>query len=279
MYYSDPLSSLGSSSSLLGTGVLAGALSVVAVLAFIALCVAGYIMLLGKNASHRTSALGRFFNFDHFYIEKVLQVLNLIAAVGIAVFACWLALSSFGSPLLILPGILLGALVFFVGQFVNRIIFEGALLFVRLVTDTQAIRNTVAGPRIMDEPPAPAAPFAPASAYRSPAAVAPVAPAAVAPATPADTPASPAAAPTAAAAPAPAPSAPEPPTAAPAQAPAPAEPQTPAPAPEAPAAAAQQQAPAPPVPPAFTPKRTWHCPACGTENDGNFCVSCGTKRP
>ncbi len=271
MYYSDPLSSLGSSSSLLGTGVLAGALSVVAVLAFIALCVAGYIMLLGKNASHRTSALGRFFNFDHFYIEKVLQVLNLIAAVGIAVFACWLALSSFGSPLLILPGILLGALVFFVGQFVNRIIFEGALLFVRLVTDTQAIRNTVAGPRTMDEPPAPAAPFAPASAYRSPAAVAP--------ATPADTPASPAAAAVGAAAPAPAPSAPEPPTAAPAQVPAPAEPQTPAPAPEAPAATAQQQAPAPPVPPAFTPKRTWHCPACGTENDGNFCVSCGTKRP
>jgi hypothetical protein len=228
-------------------------------------------MLLGKNASHRTSALGRFFNFDHFYIEKVLQVLNLIAAVGIAVFACWLALSSFGSPLLILPGILLGALVFFVGQFVNRIIFEGALLFVRLVTDTQAIRNTVAGPRTMDEPPAPAAPFAPASAYRSPAAVAP--------ATPADKPASPAAAAVGAAAPAPAPSAPEPPTAAPAQVPAPAEPQTPAPAPEAPAATAQQQAPAPPVPPAFTPKRTWHCPACGTENDGNFCVSCGTKRP
>lgn len=267
MYYSDPLSSLESSSSLLGTGVLAGALSVVAVLAFIALCVAGYIMLLGKNASHRTSALGRFFNFDHFYIEKVLQVLNLIAAVGIAVFACWLALSSFGSPLLILPGILLGALVFFVGQFVNRIIFEGALLFVRLVTDTQAIRNTVVGPRTMDEPPAPAAPFAPASAYRSPAAVAPVAPA--------DTPV----APTAAAAPAAAPSAPEPPTATPAQAPASAEPQTPTPAPEAPAATAQQQAPAPPVPPAFTPKHTWHCPACGTENDGNFCVSCGTKRP
>ena len=232
MYYSDPLSSLGSSSSLLGAGALAGVLSVIAVLAFIALSVAGYIMLLGKSASHRTSALGRFFNFDHFYIEKVLQVLNLIAAVGIAVFACWLALSSFSSPLLILPGILLGALVFFVGQFVNRIIFEGALLFVRLVTDTQAIRNTVAGPRTMAEPPAPAAPVAP--------------------------------------------SAPEPPAAAPEPAPVSAEPAAPTPAPET---AAQQQAPAPSVPPAFTPTRTWRCPACGTENDGNFCVSCGTKRP
>lgn len=202
MYYSDPFDSLGSSSSLLGAGAFAGALAVIAILAFIALCVAGYIIFLGKNASRRTSALGRFFNFDHFYIEKVLQVLNLIAAVGIAVFACWLALSSFSSPLLIIPGILLGALVFFVGQFVNRIIFEGSLLFVRLVTDTQAIRNAVAGPRAatVDAPAAPAAMAAPA----------------------------------------------------------------------APAAPARPAAPERPV---------WRCPECGAENDGNFCVSCGTKRP
>ena len=222
MYYSDPFDSLGSSSSLLGAGAFAGALAVIAILAFIALCVVGYIMLLGKNASRRTSALGRFFNFDHFYIEKVLQVLNLIAAVGIAVFACWMALSSFSSPLLILPGILLGALVFFVGQFINRIIFEEALLFVRLVTDTQAIRNTVAGPRAASVPPTPAEPVAPAAGYRAPAA------------------------------------------------------ETSAPAPNAPAAPAVPVAPAPAE---SAVHASWRCPSCGTENDGNFCVSCGTKRP
>lgn len=225
MYYSDPFGSLGSSSSLLGAGAFAGALAVIAILAFIALCVVGYIMLLGKNASRRTSALGRFFNFDHFYIEKVLQVLNLIAAVGIAVFACWMALSSFSSPLLILPGILLGALVFFVGQFINRIIFEGALLFVRLVTDTQAIRNKVAGPRAAAAPQAPATPavpVAPAAGYCAPAA------------------------------------------------------ETAAPAPSAPAAPTTPVAPAPAENPA---NASWRCPSCGTENDGNFCVSCGTKRP
>lgn len=39
-----------------------------------------------------------------------------------------------------------------------------------------------------------------------------------------------------------------------------------------------ESAPAPSAP-AAAPVGPWHCPACGAENNGKFCESCGTRRP
>lgn len=155
-----------------GVGWLTG----LGVVTAIVLTIVGYVMFLSKNAN-RSSQGARFFHFDHFYVEKVLKVIYLFIAALITMIAI---LTPFGSAITVgrvyddfglvmgafFSGLLSGVLIFLIGQFVCRIMFEYALMFVRLVTDARAIRNTIVGEPGMDgggvQPVAPTRPTAPA---------------------------------------------------------------------------------------------------------------------
>ncbi len=273
----------------------AGVLSLLGLVAVIGLTVFLYIKFMGKNADPNAKGT-KFFRFDHFYIEKILHfiyLLNVVAITVISVLTPFTAASAagmmYGSSFFdvigaFFGGILSGALIFLVSQFICRIIFEYLLIFVRMSNDARDIRNVVAGGAAPSQPAVPSVPAGPsplsgiASAIADKAAQVKASAAnAVAQASaPADS-ASPApAAP--AYAPAPvaveqqpsgtyAPVAPAPAPAAPVPAPA-------APAPVAPAPAAPVPAPVAPAAPA-----TWTC-SCGVSgNTGNFCGSCGSPRP
>ncbi len=157
---------------LLGTSLFdsTGWLTVLAFVAIVALTVVGYVKFLGKGADRRSKG-GSFFQFDHFYIEKILKAVYLFSVVCITVTA---VVTPFGSAIIassyyldfgtvvgsFFGGLVTGILIFLIGQFLCRICFEYSLMFVRLATDARAIRNTVAG-----EPGAGGAASAQAQAY------------------------------------------------------------------------------------------------------------------
>ena len=128
---------------------LQGGITVVVVVmllffAFIAACIVGYFIFLGKKPSKRTTKLGRFFNFDHFYIEKVLKVLFLVEVC----FLCFLTLAiivvfCLGGASGFLFGLITAAVIFFVSMLVTRVAYEFALIFVCQASDIRSIRRKI----------------------------------------------------------------------------------------------------------------------------------------
>ena len=163
-------------------------LSVLGFIAIVALAIMGYIKFLGKNAD-RSSKGARFFHFDHFYIEKILKAIYLFSVVSITVIAVITPLSAaitasafsyylgFGDVVgAFFAGLFAGVLIFLVGQFLSRICFEYSLMFVRLVTDTRAIRTAVAGDPVgASQPPMPSQTVPPMGGAQVPTAPYPVA--------------------------------------------------------------------------------------------------------
>lgn len=134
-----------------------GLIAVLSIIAIIVLTIVGYVKFLGKGADRRSKG-SSFFQFDHFYIEKILKAIYLFSAVCVTVaavaapFGAAATASSFSYYLdfgavagAFFGGLLSGIVTFLVGQFLCRISFEFSLMFVRLVTDTRAIRTAVAG--------------------------------------------------------------------------------------------------------------------------------------
>lgn len=165
---------------LLGIGLPEMSMLILPVIAIVVLTILGYVKFIGKNADRKSKG-GRFFNFDHFYIEKILKALYLLAAVTVAVFAVFTPINAamvassvgyyggnaFGAAAgAFFGGLVVGALIFFIGEFLCRVFYEFSMMFVRLVTDARAIRNTVAGaPGDDAQPFAPAAPSAAPHGY------------------------------------------------------------------------------------------------------------------
>lgn len=135
----------------------AGWLAFLGALAVIALTVIGYIKFIGKNAN-RSSRASKFFQFDHFFIERILKAIYLFSVICITVFSVIMPFAAafsvaslsyradigviFATFFSTLFASIIGFLVF---QFLCRISFEGMMMFIRLVTDARDIRNAVAG--------------------------------------------------------------------------------------------------------------------------------------
>lgn len=128
------------------SGTFALILGVIAIIAFFALCILGYMKFLGKN-SNRNSKLGKFFHFDHFYIEQFLRILFLINTVAITVTcAYWMLVMAFsGSVGMFFLSIIGFPLLFVVCLFLNRIVYEGLLIGIRQAVDVRALRSKVVG--------------------------------------------------------------------------------------------------------------------------------------
>lgn len=142
---------------LFGVPASMGFITVLSIVAIIALTVVGYVKFLGKRADRRSKG-STFFQFDHFYIEKILKVVYLFSAVCVAVTAIATPFGAAATTASVyyyfdfgavagafFGGLLTDIVIFLVGQFLCRISFEFSLMFVRLVTDTRAIRTAVAG--------------------------------------------------------------------------------------------------------------------------------------
>lgn len=138
----------------------AGIVLLLAVVAIVVLTIVGYVKFLGKN-SDRKSGLGRFFHFDHFYIEQVLRFLYLFSAVSITVVSVSnvLIAAFMGGAAAFFMSLIGSILLFFVSQFFCRIMFENALIGIRQAVDVRALRSKIvgdvaatdAGPESIDE--------------------------------------------------------------------------------------------------------------------------------
>lgn len=128
-----------------GIGAM-GILAALALIAFIVLAIVGYIKFIGKNAD-TTSKFGRFFNFDHFFIETILKTLYLVSVIGITIFSIytWISLTFAAGFVGVFFGLFSGVLIFAIGQFVCRMLFEASMMFVRLVVDVHDIKKETIG--------------------------------------------------------------------------------------------------------------------------------------
>lgn len=263
--------------SMLGLGSgMAGAFIFIGFLASIVLTIVIYRRFISNKAAGGLKLKDRgtwnkFFRFDSFIVDKILQVLYIFGAVFSAVTTVLVILLSLTSGIgAFLAALIGGVILCLVYQVIHRALFE--LLMLGIVT----ARNAIAIRRMMEkdrgilstesaggeEPvPTPApAPVPPAPAPAAP----PVPPAPAAPEPPASTPApEPASEP-----------APEPPAPAPAPEPEPAPEPASAPEPEP----APEPAPDPAPEPASAPE-PGVCPACGEKNEpgSHFCGNCGGK--
>lgn len=270
MYGYGSRSSLYPSMLGMASGV-AGALMFVAFIASIVLTVIIYRRFVSNKAAGGLKLKDRatwdkFFRFDSFIVDKILQVLYIFGAVSSVVFTVVaILLSLTGGIGAFLAALIGGALLCLIYQVIHRALFE--LLMLGIVTARNAIsirrmmeqdRGIVSTESAGGEEPAPA----PASAPVPPAPV-PAAPVPPAAPTAAPEPPTPAAAPE-----------PPAPTAAP-------EPPAPAPAPEpAPEPTPAEPAPAPaPEPEPAPADDAVTCPACGEKNEpgSHFCGNCGGK--
>jgi len=253
MYGYGSRSSLYPSMLGMASGV-AGALMLVALIASIVLTVIIYRRFVSNKAAGGLKLKDRatwdkFFRFDSFIVDKILQVLYIFGAVSSATFTVVMILLSLSGGIgAFLAALIGGVLLCLIYQVIHRALFE--LLMLGIVTARNAIsirrmmeqdRGIVSTESAGGEEPAPAP------------AAAPVPPAPV-PAAPV-----PPAAPTAA---------PEPPAPAPEPEPAPAPEPEPAPEPAHEPAPEPASAPEPGV-----------CPACGEKNEpgSHFCGNCGGK--
>lgn len=150
--YGNPLGGYGMGYA--GGGII-GMLMLVLGIAAIALAVILYMRFLGKNsAPNRTTKWGRFFNFDHLYLEKIVKALYLFSTVFITVASVsipLLSVTAVGTGDAVdameafLAGVVTGILFFLVNQFVARMAYESFLMFVRQAVDVRALRVKVAG--------------------------------------------------------------------------------------------------------------------------------------
>ncbi len=143
-----------------GQAMAVGIVLLLATIAVVVLTIVGYVKFLGKN-SDRKSGLGKFFHFDHFYIEQVLRFLYLFSAISITVtcVASVLIAAFAGGAAAFFVSLIGFAVFFFVGQFFCRIMFENALIGIRQAVDVRALRSKIvgdvaatdAGPESIDE--------------------------------------------------------------------------------------------------------------------------------
>lgn len=271
----------------------AAAISIVSIIAFIAiivLSVLGIVMYIAKKENRRTP-IGRFFHFDHLFIENILKGFYLVCVVIITVSS---VVTLINSTILtgaagFLIGLLEAVLLFVIGQVLCRLAFEFSMAFVHLAVDARAIRTKIVGDPADD---APSSPFgtterrdATGSMFDGRTASSPINAARTTPTPHVDRSNTASAAPVASAAPAPA-------GTQPVVAAQPAAAAQPATAPQ-PTAAAQPSAatgsvaaqpyPAPAhetaAPASVAQPAAWDC-ACGAKgNSGNFCAHCGSPRP
>lgn len=123
-----------------GVGILV--VLILAIVAFFAGSIVLSVVYL-RGGAQRNSKMGRFLNFDHFFIEKIIQVFNVICIVTITVvsvaYPFILGLSGgFGMFML---GLVFAVVFFFVSQLLNRMAFEQLLLLVSITNDTRALRK------------------------------------------------------------------------------------------------------------------------------------------
>lgn len=137
-------------------------LYIIALVVFVIIAVVFYARYIG-GAPKRKSRLGRFFNFDYFYIERILKTFYMVLAVFVTImciftpFGILISVSyfsdfgaGFGAFLVSIIGVIIAFLIL---QFILRIGFEWMMMFIRLVVDTRAIRNSVSGDPGSEVPP------------------------------------------------------------------------------------------------------------------------------
>ena len=118
-------------------------LTLIAVGAVIALSIFCYVKFMGKDGN-KDSKLGELFDMKKLYLEKIIKILYMISAVGIAVFAVatpFLLWAATGRFLMVLVGILIGAISLVIGEVLCRLAYEYTYLFIRIAGDTRAMRD------------------------------------------------------------------------------------------------------------------------------------------
>ena len=148
-----------STSSAAASGVGLIIVGILLFIVFIAMVVCIMIMFVSKKSTQRNSKLGQFFNFDHFHLEGLFRILNVICVSEITVTSIafpliafvWGFNLNFGYALLFLLGGLIAGVIFFVvNQFLNRIFFECIMMFVGMPGDVRKIRRQVVGNEASD---------------------------------------------------------------------------------------------------------------------------------
>ena len=126
-----------------GSPVAAIIITLLATGAVIALAIFCYVKFMGKDGD-KSSKLGELFDMKKLYLEKVIKILYMISAVGVAVFGVatpFLMWAATGSFLMFLAGILVGAISIVIGEVLCRLGYEYTYMFIRIAGDTRAIRT------------------------------------------------------------------------------------------------------------------------------------------
>lgn len=129
-----------------GSMGLEAVLLAVAVIAVVGLSIFCCVHFLGKGKGGG-SKIGSLLNFEHLYLEGIFKVFYTISVVAITVIAVYIPLAALfsGNIAGFFIGIFVGALFFVISQFLNRMLFEYGMVFIRIAGDTRALRNAVAG--------------------------------------------------------------------------------------------------------------------------------------
>ncbi|MDO4290803.1 MAG: DUF4282 domain-containing protein [Eggerthellaceae bacterium] len=129
-----------------GSMGLEAVLLAVAVIAVVGLSIFCCVHFLGRGKGS-DSKIGSLLNFEHLYLEGIFKVFYTISVVVITVIAVYIPLAAlFGGNIAgFFIGIFVGALFFVISQFLNRMLFEYGMVFIRIAGDTRALRNAVAG--------------------------------------------------------------------------------------------------------------------------------------
>lgn len=135
------------SSSFAGLGIVA----IILAIAVIVLSIVLYRKFVGKKANPNSS-MTKFFRFDHLFIDKFIKFFFILDALAIAAFCIYLpflgATSGIGGFFAML---FLGILLLVILEVVNRLLYEGVMLFVRLVIDVGDIRSKIVGGKSMSD--------------------------------------------------------------------------------------------------------------------------------
>ena len=113
-----------------------------------------YRKFVGKKANP-DSSVTKFFRFDHLFIDKVIKFFYILDSLLIAVFCIYLPFSGFGilarNPGSFFVMLLLAIVVLVALELLNRLLYEGVMLFVRLVIDVGDIRSKIVGGKSMSD--------------------------------------------------------------------------------------------------------------------------------
>ena len=123
-------------------------LMTIGAIAVIVLSILGYRMFLGKSAAHnRENAWGKFFNFDHLYLDKILKTFFLIGTVINVVCAVLtpLFMAAAGGGTGFFLGVFVAIILFCIFELGLRLGYEYLLMFVRMSVDVRHLRRSVVG--------------------------------------------------------------------------------------------------------------------------------------